>query len=416
MTRGNGSGLARQVATTVAGTAATMAALKLMKGQKPRKKSSKKAAATRGRPSTVQTAAVAAQRNGKALPRAVISGNPYAADGKMRIKHREYVGDVNIGLGDWALQAITVAAATPTPNKLFVNPGNSQVTPWLANIAVNFQQYKYRRLRFILETEAPTNIGGSIQMAFDSDTTDLAPSSKQQIMQFGNCVREAPWQNVTMDCLAGGSQKALGKDRFVTSATTPTQTDDPKTYFTGVLYIGASGFTAATSSELYIEYDVELWQPITPLLIVNQTYGKTPPANSALSMTVQPGGTVTNANVFGTSPSILQSPPGAIAVSGNSVTLLTPGTYAVQVLVSGSGLSNTSISVSALGTSTAAAFFGPSSGYVQNGGAGIWNFKLTVPSAATGVQGLTINVNSGTVSAASLIFTVIDPAVIPSPA
>jgi len=391
--------------------AAKVGSAMLKKKKTKRRRKAIRAPGTRNQSNAVQNVAVASARVGRGSSIAVMHGNPYAENGRLLVKRREFIGDVSLATGVvWQLQEIATAQGS-SGNYLAIQPGNPYAFYWLSRIAQNFSQYRFKKLSFTLETEAATTTGGSITMCFDTDVTNSAPATKVQAMDMQLSVREAPWQNMTLNVVSGGAQRALGRDRFVSANGAANMQDDPKTYFLGNLYIGASGITQSSSAELYVDYEVELWQPLTPNLLGNAQFGKTAALPISMSSTTIPGGTVSNSAIFGTTPVVASAPGGLLTIVGNTAALINPGWYSAQVLVSGSGLSNGSITAVAVGTAQVGNYF-PTAGYVQNGGAGIWNFYVQILPGSTGMQGIMFNVASGTVTAASLVLNQVDPSVV----
>jgi len=174
-----------------------------------------------------------------------ISGNPYAENGSVRIKHTEFLKDI---LG----QPTFTNSSTP------INPGVSTTFPWLSSIAQNFESYRFHLLKFRYDPTCTTVTPGSVMLAVDFDAADDPAVSKQQIMSYHNAVRSAPW-----DCVSYSSSKQdllkFGTQRYVrTDAVVPNT--DIKTYDVGNFQLATilANDVDSTFGELYIEYDVEL--------------------------------------------------------------------------------------------------------------------------------------------------------------
>ncbi|AYP28721.1 MAG: coat protein [Cressdnaviricota sp.] len=92
------------------------------------------------------------------------------------ISYREYLGDITTG---------SVVGAF-NPRHYTVNPGNAAVFPWLAPIALQYDQYKPRGIIFEFKstaTDYSTSAGvGSILMATEYDVNDTTFSSKVQML------------------------------------------------------------------------------------------------------------------------------------------------------------------------------------------------------------------------------------------
>lgn len=181
-------------------------------------------------------------KHGKARTRNTKSG--------MRVCHREYIQDIVFGLaGDYE----NVVA-------LPINPGNTQMFPWLASIANRFETYSFRSLRFIYEPQCGTENEGTVMIAVDFDAVDPAPVDKLQFMTYDGAVRSPPWFASVYECAKYNLHKY--KQYYITKdLVTPLSTDE-KTYFVGNLFVATlSQADPFTAGELYVEYDIELSTP-----------------------------------------------------------------------------------------------------------------------------------------------------------
>jgi len=197
----------------------------------------------------MQSAPVAQQR-------LIKTGRPQMSsmrNGDCRVVHREYIQDIS---ADSAGPPTTFAVT-----QFSVNPGQATAFPWLSTIAKNFESYRFRKLRFCYETEAPSSLGGSLVVALDYDATDAAPTTKQQAMAYRGSVRSAPWE----PCCHSSVLEDLNKQKsyFVRPAAQPANTDI-KMYDTGNLFVCTQNVTTASAvcGELYVEYDIDLLTPV----------------------------------------------------------------------------------------------------------------------------------------------------------
>lgn len=168
-------------------------------------------------------------------------------DGSVRIRHREYIGDV----AGSVLFASTAYA---------INPGVATSFPWLSTIALNYESYLFHGLAFEYETQKSTATSGTVLMAVDYDASDAAPVSKTQQMSYQNAVRAAVWS----ECCYRADVRDLhkfGSKRYLRSGNLAAN-QDIKTYDVGNLFISTQGCADATAlGELYVVYDVELQTP-----------------------------------------------------------------------------------------------------------------------------------------------------------
>jgi len=74
-------------------------------------------------------------------------------NGDCLIAHREYIQDIT---------AATGSPSTFQATQFALNPGQVATFPWLSNVAKNFESYRFKKLRFHYETEAPSSLGGCL--------------------------------------------------------------------------------------------------------------------------------------------------------------------------------------------------------------------------------------------------------------
>jgi len=176
--------------------------------------------------------------------------NVNSSDGRIRVRHREYIADTTV----------TVAFAC---TQYQINPGLVQLFPWLSSIARNYESYKFHDLRFFTETSAPTSSGGTVMLAVDYDAADAAPTSKLQLMSYHGAIRSPPWAESVFRCDKQDLTK-FGVQRYIRSISLSSNLDI-KTYDVGTLNYASQGSTSGstyTAGELYVEYDIELMTPV----------------------------------------------------------------------------------------------------------------------------------------------------------
>lgn len=163
------------------------------------------------------------------------------------VKHSEFFSDVT-GSINYSVKALPL------------NPGNEEVFPYLAEIAMRFEYYRFRKLQFRYEPTCPTTTAGACYLAVDYDATDLAPGSKILFMQNMNSVRCAPYDRTSMDMVKVASAAQI--KRFTLDRTPPGNAD-VKMYNLGNALFATQGFISdgAACGELYVDYEVELTVP-----------------------------------------------------------------------------------------------------------------------------------------------------------
>jgi hypothetical protein len=228
-------------------------------------------------------------------------------NGDCHIIHREYVSDINASSGPPSVFSVTPFA---------VNPGQSSTFQWLSKVAANFESYKFNKLKFDYETEAPTSLGGTLMLTLDYDATDPAPVSKQQAMAYRGSVRSAPWT----PCCHSSIHEDLSKNKtyFVRPGSQPANTDI-KLYDVGNLFVMSKGVTTADAAlgELYVDYDVMLMTPI---------YEPTPTIQYG-GYAVSNGGSPSNANPLGTTPNLSSNHFGFSFDDASNLTINVAGNY-----------------------------------------------------------------------------------------
>jgi hypothetical protein len=242
------------------------------------------------------------------------TGNPVirsTKNGDNFICHREYIMDI--------------APDTQTVSDVFqlivaesINPGNSQLFPWLSAIAMRYETYIFRGLRFIYEPQCSTTSPGTVAIVVDYDALDAPPQNKLQMMSYKGAVRSPPWFCSNFTAASSDLQKA--KEYYVTN-TSQVAGGDARLYNVGNLFLAYEGPAGTTfaAGELYVEYMIELRTP-----------NMDPFANSGSA-------TLTGANIqpSGNIGTLTQLGPLKISLSGLSDSLFigvsVPGTYLITL-------------------------------------------------------------------------------------
>lgn len=244
-----------------------------------------------------------------AMSRSVGSSKPKerSRQGGRSLIFKEYVQDI----------AGSVAfSATSFP----VQPGVGNLFAWLSTQAVSYQEYRFRRLRFIFETEKASSTSGKVMMAFLPDAGEPTPASKQEMLENEHKTANAVWAPCSFSVQG---PEALGKRRYIRSGTLPANFD-LKTYDLGNLIVATQG-CADTSpvGELYVEYEVDLDVPVISASAMAL----------AQSITITSGGTVSNTAPFGTAATSTGGLP--VSASGNVLTFNSVGRYLIVFHVTG---------------------------------------------------------------------------------
>lgn len=212
------------------------------KGAKSSQKKSSKSEKAAGK-SKLKKVSVATSRNEKTgAPE--VSGSAYSGDGRVRVRHREYVADV-------------VGSALYASTDYQINPGNPALFPWLSQMAMRYESYVFKKLIFEYETQVSSATSGSVMLAVDFDAADDPPDTKQQLMAYHNAVRSAAWSECIYSCSDQDLRK-FGVQRYVSNGSF---NGDIKTYNVGQLFVATQNCPASAVGELYVSYDIELMTP-----------------------------------------------------------------------------------------------------------------------------------------------------------
>lgn len=176
----------------------------------------------------------------------------------VRVRHREYLFDL-------------AGSILFTSSNYAVNPGLSQLFPWLSQLARNYQKYRFRFLRFHYTTTTSANTQGSVMLALDLNTLDAAPINKAEMMNQQGASRCAVWESVCCDL------PESVPELFIRSGPVPGA--DLKTYDAAGLDVCTSNMSGSSPvGEVYVEYDVILHTPqlasvASTLMVVNTAIG-----------------------------------------------------------------------------------------------------------------------------------------------
>ncbi len=192
---------------------------------------------TYGRSVAAAPAAYSVRQRGSGRPRVKSSGRG------MIISHSEMIGNL-VSSGTTLLFNAT---------DFTLNPGKYSTFPWLSTLAGNFDKYIMRSVVVHLVSNQPTSTGGKIGIGFDYDSTDPAPSDRNEFFSLTHHVECAPWDSVSLTIPMDGMP------RFVNSHTT----SDSKLIDCGQIIFMADQIVATSTAlaDMIIEYEVELLEP-----------------------------------------------------------------------------------------------------------------------------------------------------------
>lgn len=324
------------------------------------------------------SAAYASGQSGRA-PTVVMSRD------SCRVVHRELLSNVSGTSGSGFVLAQGFA----------LNPGLSATFPWLANMAQNWETYRFNRLRICYYTRTGSNTSGSVLIAPDYDSSDAPPSSEQIMSSYEDVQEDAPWKDITC-ILRPSALHNLGPRKFIrTGGLGPGQ--DIKTYDAGNVFIATvDSASAASWGKLWIDYDVTFTTP------------QLPPSGvvSSSVVAIEGGGGQSDAQPFGNTPTVSTGGVG-LSINLNDLIFsgLVPGQeYLLVCFFDGTVISAASSAIGAGFTSVAAA------GIIDSTGT---HATIRASLIATSDHGnVILGLTATTVTSAELAFTAIPSGVI----
>jgi len=263
---------------------------------------------------TMTTAPVAKGYNGAIKSANYRSGK----EGKVVLCHSELVGDV-VGTADFT---VTTRA---------INAGLQDLFLWLSNIAMNYESYQFKKLKFRYLTACSTDNPGSVYISVDFDPTDPVPTTERQLANYQDTRFCAPWRAETYNCSASNLKKR--SSYYVRGG--PISTGENISLFdTGYLIIATVGCPLITVGKLWVDYEVEFSTPDFPLDGVGR----------ALSSKFSTTGN------YVTDPTKLGDAPLTATIAANVLTLTSSQPYQglLGITINGTGL--TTITVNGTGT------------------------------------------------------------------
>lgn len=192
------------------------------------------------------------------------------------IKHKE--------LFDWPLgySPYTVNAF------LFINPANSGVFPWLYRIAINFEKYRFRKLKFTYYPRCGSTQAGQAVLAVDPKSSDNAPVSLPVLSSYHVRSQGPMWKEFSINV----PQDVLGRELRYTRPAAFAAAGLSTLYDVGRFIFATDGANpaGATIGELEVSYEVELHLPASP------------PETPVPSAYINGGGAASSSNLFGATP------------------------------------------------------------------------------------------------------------------
>jgi len=142
------------------------------------------------------------------------------------------------------------------PNTVFVNPGLTEFSPWLATQARLYLHYRIRKLRFEYLPTCPTTLGGALTFGFTPNPMVEAPSTDQGMFLEANATSMSVSTPGEIDCSTVVRKPLLTRTIDIDYDTQPL-------YDAGALHWinpkAEPWSTGHTLGQLFVDYEVELW-------------------------------------------------------------------------------------------------------------------------------------------------------------
>lgn len=165
----------------------------------------------------------------------------------IRIQHTEFVTDLSS----------SVTAQAYLGMKFNLNPGNTTLFPWLADIALNYSTFIPHSIEFYGESIVGTSLNGTMFGASTPDCIDDLPATKAAFLQLENATRCNIWENFRYKVPVEDLRRL--PEYLVAIGNTGTDS----TRSLGAFFLGSSGLSssAVDYGELYVRYDITFLHP-----------------------------------------------------------------------------------------------------------------------------------------------------------
>lgn len=187
------------------------------------------------------------------------------------VRHKEFVTTVN------SSQNFQVQAS------LEINPGNTQLFPWLAGVATRFQEYKIRGMVYHYvptsgSAVASTNAAlGAVMLQTSYRASDTPPDNKLEMLNEYNSNESVPCEAFCHPIECDPKENPFNI-QYVRSVAT-SAAEDKLLYDLGTTHLAVQGCqtTGNPIGDLWVTYEIELKKPIVSSNITTPfaTYGAT---------------------------------------------------------------------------------------------------------------------------------------------
>lgn len=170
--------------------------------------------------------------------------------GSVRITHKELIGDVTM---------VSTLATSQTGSNgtsfYYLSPTNSNLFPWLSDIAGNYDYFRFNRVRIVYVPLCATSTTGRVMLAYDPDGTDGIPYNRSSLSSYKCSVDSSAWGVSSLDCDLANNQPWFQTNAVSNTAAYSTSTQGQ------VFWSTWAGAGTSTVGEWYVLYDVTLKDP-----------------------------------------------------------------------------------------------------------------------------------------------------------
>lgn len=180
------------------------------------------------------------------------------ADNSTRVRHREFISDIAVPPGGSAF----------TNSTFVINPSNSQLFPWLAKFAENYQQYRVHGMVFYFKSTtsdySAAGALGKIAMATNYNVRDLAYANMQELenAEFSVSGKPSVSRLHPIECAPNNGTPLV---KWVRDTQYDASGGDDRLYDVGKFQFAVQGLPGTPGTiigELWVTYDIEFYKPI----------------------------------------------------------------------------------------------------------------------------------------------------------
>jgi hypothetical protein len=267
----------------------------------------------------------------------------------MVIRHSEMIGSILSGAPTsnvTAFRAISFRA----------NPGISTVFPWLSSVAVNYEKYRFKYLRFVIVPLVATTYSGRIGVGFDYDSTDAICGNRQEFYALTTHAENMPWEASMIEIKCDKAYKFTGTH---TAADNKLIDQGQVIVMSDTISNGGTISAPIALYDLIVDYEVELIEP-QQALFATQSFAGT--SSLVYGNHLGVGNDATQIN----GPSVVED---TLVSSPTVLTVLLPaGTYAFSLYANWSaGAATIAITTPAAGSANKLTSIGGSSYVLASG-------------------------------------------------